>query len=123
MVPGAVAINHSILPADTKRGDEDYELLAELYGLKYAYVRENYSYEPGLLPLWITALVNLPPDFVTTDMEARKFLVGVETVKMSAFGISLMVRVVVAVVVAVVVVVLVVVLLRKVVVMVCLLCS
>ena len=88
MVPGAVAINHNILPADTRRGDEDYELMADLYGLSYAYMRRAYSYEPELLPLWIRSLVALPPDFVTTDMEARKFLVGV---KMSAFGTSLMV--------------------------------
>ena len=86
-----MAINHNILPADTRRGDEDYELLADLYGLSYAYMRRAYSYEPGLLPLWIRSLVALPPDFVTTDMEVRKFLVGVETVKMSAFGTSLMV--------------------------------
>ena len=90
-VPGAVAANHNILPADTRRGDEDYTLMGDLYGIHYAHMRRTFSYGPGILPLWIQSLVALPPDFITTDMEARKFFVGVETVKMSAFGTSLMV--------------------------------
>ena len=90
-VPGAVAANHNILPADTRRGDEDYTLMGDLYGINYAHMRKTFSYAPGILPLWIQSLVALPPDFITTDMEARKFFVGVETVKMSAFGTSLMV--------------------------------
>ena len=91
-MPGAVAINHSILPPDTGREGEDYSLLADLFGRQYAFIREHFCYGQRLLPLWIQALVYLPPDFVTTDMEARKFLRGMETVKMSPFGISLMVR-------------------------------
>ena len=72
-VPGAVAANHNILPADTRRGDEDYTLMGDLYGIQYAHMRRTFSYAPGILPLWIQSLVALPPDFITTDMEARKF--------------------------------------------------
>ena len=84
-------IAHNILPADHRRRDDDYDLLGELFGLSYAQRVRDFSYGPEPLPMTVLSLLALPPDFVATDVEARKFLVGVETLKLAAFGISFMV--------------------------------
>ena len=79
-------------PADHVREDRDYELIGETYRLQYAYELRACSYGPGPIPLALHSLLAFPPDFVSTDLEARRFVAAAETVKFSPFGIAYMVR-------------------------------
>ena len=80
-------------PADHMREERDYELIKDTYGPQYAYELEACSYGPGPIPLALHSLLSFPPDFVSADLEARRFMAGAETVKFSPFGIAYMVRI------------------------------
>ena len=69
----------------------DYGLIADLFGRQYAHELEEFSY--GLLPppLEVMSLLSLPPNVVVADMDARRFLVEAETVRVTPFGITYMV--------------------------------
>ena len=76
----------------TNRGEpRNYGLIASLYGRQYAHELERFSY--GLLPppLEVMSLLSLPPNVVVADMDARRFLVEAETVRVTPFGITYMV--------------------------------
>ena len=92
----AASPTHNILPADYRGEDRDYRLLADIFGLSYAYEVEAYSYGPRPIPLVLQSILSLPPDFFTTDVEARRFLVEVETTRLSAFGSTYMVSILVS---------------------------
>ena len=83
--------SHEILPADHLGEARDFKREAELYGLQYAHELEAFSYGPRPIPLVLFSLLSFPPDFISTDLEARRFLAGAETVRLSPFGITYMV--------------------------------
>ena len=89
--PPPVVNTVEILPADHLGEERDYVLQAELYGLQYAHELEAFSYGPRPIPLALYSLFSFPPDFISTDLEARRFLAGAETVRLSPFGITYMV--------------------------------
>ena len=76
----------------TNKGEpRDFGLIADLYGRQYAHELEKFSYGPSPIPLDVLSLMSLPPNLVTADLDARRFLVGAETTRMTPFGITYMV--------------------------------
>lgn len=62
-----------------------------LFGLSYAHELEAHSYGPGPIPLVLLSILSLPPNFVTTDVEARRLMREMETTRLAAFGTTRMV--------------------------------
>ena len=74
-----------------KEQPKDYALIADLYGRQYAHELEKFSYGLSPIPLEVMSLLSLPPNLVTADLDARRFLVEAETTRVSPFGITYMV--------------------------------
>ena len=76
----------------TNKGEpRDYGLIASLYGRQYAHELEEFSYGLSPIPLDVLSLLSLPPDLITADLDARRFLMKAETMRVSPFGITYMV--------------------------------
>ena len=59
--------------------------------MQYAYELEAFSYGPRPIPLVLLSLFSFPPDFIAADLEARRFMRELETIKLSAYGRTYMV--------------------------------
>ena len=80
-----------LMYVSNKGEPNDYELTAELYGRQYAHELEKFSYGLSPPPLEVMSLLSLPPNVVVADLDARRFLVGAETTRVTPFGITYMV--------------------------------
>ena len=80
-----------MLYVDNLGESRDYALLSELYGPQYAHELKEFSYGLTPIPLDVMSLLSLPPNLVAADMDARRFLVEAETLRVSPFGITYMV--------------------------------
>ena len=91
LVPATPSPTLEILPADTLGEERDYGVLADIFGLMYAEELRRNSYGPGPIPLMLLSVLALPPSHITTNVAMRRLLMEWETVRLAAFGTTLMV--------------------------------
>ena len=81
-----------MLQVDYRGESRNYALLGDLFGLQYAHELELFSYGLTPIPLDVLSLLSLPPNLVAADLDARRFLVEAETLRVSPFGVTYMVN-------------------------------